>query len=242
VKPLRYALPGLLASLLALSSPPALADGPPRDPYIQVSGHGELHVAPDMAYVSLTLEKTGMDAKAARADVEARSAKVIALARKLGIADKDIDAPSVSVSPDYECVSSSVSSGCTNKLVGQHVSRGITLTLRDLRRYGDLADGLFAAGVSSLGDVSPDRSDRAALDEKARALAVQDARAKAAGLAKSAGVELGAVYSIAEQGGYNGPRPVMMAAMDKSSEAAPEYLSGKLDIGADVQVYYLIGK
>ena len=45
-----------LLLLLCLLPVAALADGPPRDPYIQVDGHGEMHVAPDMAVVSLTLE------------------------------------------------------------------------------------------------------------------------------------------------------------------------------------------
>src|SRR4029077_781971 len=92
---MRTALYGLLASLIGFAPLAAVADGLPGSPYIQVNGHAELEGAPDMAYVSLTLEKTDLDAKAARADVEGRTAKVIALARKLGIADKDIDAPSV---------------------------------------------------------------------------------------------------------------------------------------------------
>jgi uncharacterized protein YggE len=225
-------------SLLAVS---ASADGLPTAPYIQVSGRGELQVAPDMAYVSLTVEQTAMDAKSARADVEARTAKVIALARRLGIADKDIDAPSVTVQPQYQWVKND--SGGSRKLVGQHVSRSVTLTLRDLSRYGDLVDGLFQAGVTDLGNVQTDRSDRHALEQKARALAVADARDRAAGLAQSAGVNLGSVYSIAEQGGGFTPQPMRMYAASIAAAApAPEYLNGKIQINADVTVFYLIDK
>lgn len=235
----------LLASSMALTPLAASADGLPDQPYIAVSGHSELQVAPDMAYVSLTLEKTGLDAKAAREDVEARAAKVIALARKLGIADKDIDAPSVRVYPEYTWVTSSISgSKGQRKLTGQHVTRAITLTLRDLGHYGELVDGLFDAGVTDLGDVVMDRSDRTALEQKARGLAVADARDRAAGLAQSAGVNLGAVYSITEQGGGYVPRPMNMvreAAMS-AAPATPEYLDGKLQISADVSVLYLIAK
>ena len=230
-------LPVLLLCLLPFA---ALADGPPRDPYIQVNGHGELRVAPDMAVVTLSLEKTDMVAKVARADVEARTAKVIALARKLGIPDKDIQAPAVTVYPQYEWVSNSIGGG-KQVLKGQHVSRRVALTLRDLGRYGDLVDGLFAAGVTTLGNVAFDRSDRKALQEQARALAVADAHDKAAGLAKSAGVNLGAVFSITEQGGGFEPRP-MMAMAAKSADGTPEYLSGEIELDADLQVYYLIGK
>src|SRR5579872_7461483 len=125
----------------------AAADGLPGSPYIQVNGHGELQVVPDMATLSLTVEKTAPDAAAARADVEARAAKVLDAARKAGIADKDIDAPSVTVEPAYDWGNN------TRKLVGQHVSRSIMLTLRDLSRYGELVDGLFKAGVTDLGTV-----------------------------------------------------------------------------------------
>ncbi len=231
--------------LLCLLPSAAFADGPPRDPYIQVNGHGEVRVAPDMALLSLTLEKTDADAKAARADVEARAAKVIALARQLGLPDKDIVAPAVTAYPVYGCAAtalSSASGNCKRVRLGQHVSRAVTLTLHDLSRYGDLVDGLFSIGVTDLGGVAFDRSDRKALQEQARGLAVTDAHDKAAGLAKSAGVTLGAVFSIADQGASGGPRPMVMAMAARSPEATPEYLNGEIEIDADVLVYYLIGK
>jgi hypothetical protein len=240
----------LLLTLSLLVPVLAVADGLPTAPYIQVNGHGELQVAPDMAYISLSLEKTSLDAKAARADVEGRAAKVIALARQLKIADKDIDAPSVTVYPEYDWVveRSTVSSGSESKrvrkLTGQHVTRAITLTLRDLGHYGELVDGLFAAGITDLGNVVMDCSDREALQQKASALAVGDAHDRAAGLAQSAGVTLGSVYSITEQGGGYAPRPMSMAravSMD-AAPAAPEYLGGKIQISADVTVFYLINK
>ena len=217
-----------------------LADGLPSSPYIEVNGHGELHVAPDLAYVNLTLEKTSMDAKAARADVEARAAKVIALARQLGIADKDIKAPAITVYPQYDWHQTSSGDG-KQVLVGQHVTRSISLTLRDLSRYGALADGLFAAGVTRLDDVVPDRSDRDQLQQQALAQAVRDAHGKAEALATAASVALGAVYRISEQEGSRGPRPMMMAAARGAGNQEPEFLSGEIEIDADVAAYYLIG-
>jgi hypothetical protein len=235
-----------LLAALSVFAPLSFADGLPASPYIQVNGHGELQVAPDMATLSLTVEKVAPDAAAARADVEARSAKVLAAARQVGIADRDIDAPSVSVYPEYGCESrglSSVSGDCTRKVTGQHVTRMVTLTLRDLAKYGELVDGLLKAGVTDLGAVDMDRSDRRALEQKARALAVGDAHDRAAGLAQSAGVTLGAVYSISEQAAAFAPRPMMARALATSAAPAePEYLNGKIEISADVTVFYLINK
>ena len=220
----------------------AYADGMPTGPYIQVSGHGEEHVAPDMLMVSLTIEKTSMDASAARADVEGRAAKVLALARKLGLADKDIRAPAVTVEPRYEWHSGPGGDG-KQVLVGQHVMRVITLTLRDVSRYGDLVDGLFAAGVTRLDGVIPDTSQREALQQQALAAAAADAHERATALARGADVGLGPVFSISEQGEARGPRPLMMATASREAGASqPEFLSGEIDIEADVLAYYLIGK
>lgn len=234
-------MPKFSAFLLLLLSSAAFADGLPTGPYIQVSGHGEQHVVPDMLNVSLAIEKTSMDAAAARADVETRAGKVLALLRKLGVADKDIRAPAVTVEPQYEWRSGPGGDG-KQVLVGQHVVRGISLTLRDISRYSALADGLFAAGVTRLDGVIPDTSQRALLQQQALAAAVADAHDRAAALARGAGVTLGPVFSIAEQGEERGPRPMMMAAVSQAGASQPEYLSGEIDIGAEVQVYYLIGK
>ncbi|HEY1772087.1 MAG TPA: SIMPL domain-containing protein [Gammaproteobacteria bacterium] len=233
----------LFASLLLLAPLASSADGLPDQAYISVSGRGELNVAPDIAYISITLEKIAPDAKAARADVEARTAKVLAAARKVGIADKDIDAPSISIQPAYGWDRKQPEGTSVQKLVGQQVTRTVTLTLRELDKYGELADGLVQSGVSSAYSIGFDRSDRAALEQKARALAVADAHGRAAGLAQSAGVNLGAVYSITEQDGGFAPRPMRAMALEAASgPSAPEYLSGKIEISAEVSVLYLIGK
>jgi hypothetical protein len=231
--------------VLALTALPlaAGADGLPKDPFIQVSGHGELQITPDILHVSLTVEKTDKDVKVARADVESRTSKVIELARKLGVADRDIDAAALYVYPLYQWQRSDRPGGVNGQtLVGQHVTRSVYVTLRDISRYGDLLDGLVAAEVTRVDNVTPDLKDRQVQARNALQLAIADAHDNALMVAKSAGVTLGAVYSIAEQGGGYTPRPVAMAgAMRAASEAgATEYLPGQLEIDADVTVYYLI--
>jgi hypothetical protein len=192
---------------------------------------------PDLMYVALTVEKTDMDLGVARKDVEQRATKVIELARKLGMVDKDIDAAAIYVSPDYEWSNNS------QKFKGQHVTRSITLTLRNIDRYTDLVNGLIGAGVTRLDNVTPDRSDRRALEQKALQLAVIEAHDKAAGMAATASVSLGPVYSIAEESAGRRVRPMMATAQvaGGSPPSGAEYLSGEIEITADVSVYYLIG-
>lgn len=235
----------LILFLVAFIPVAVLADGLPQAPYIHVTGHGEVHAVPDILRVSLTLEKTSLDAKAARADVEERAAKVLAVAAKLGIADKDIAAPSVTVYPDYQWQQSSISSSGQGKqvLTGYHVTRAISLTLRDVSRYGELADGLFAAGVTRLDSVDPDSSKRQELQRQAMTAAVADARNKAETLADAADVPLGGLYSLMDVSADRGPHPVaMITAARMSPEPNPQFLNGEIEIDADVDVYYLIAK
>ena len=69
----------LIMFLLPLT---ALADALPSSPYVQVSGHGTLTVVPDMAHVTLTVEKTDKNLATARADVEQRASQVIEAAKE----------------------------------------------------------------------------------------------------------------------------------------------------------------
>src|SRR5579871_3082575 len=234
----------LVLFLVAFIPVAVLADGLPQAPYIHVTGHGEVHAVPDILRVSLTLEKTSLDAKAARADVEERAAKVLAVAAKLGIADEDIVAPSVTVYPDYQWQQSSISSSGQGKqvLTGYHVTRAVTLTLRDVSRYGELADGLFAAGVTRLDSVDPDSSKRVDLQRQAEAAAVADARSKAESLADAADVPLGSMFSLSDAGTPRTPRGVLMAALAPESSKPAQFLNGEIEIDADVDVYYLIAK
>ncbi|MGH8307790.1 MAG: SIMPL domain-containing protein [Gammaproteobacteria bacterium] len=222
----------LLLFLLPLA---VLADALPSAPYVQVSGHGTLTVVPDMVHVTLTVEKTDKNLAAARADVERRVGQIIGSAKKLGIPERDINAATISVWPQYQWQDN------TQVFVGQHVSRRIEIILRDMSRYADLVSALIKAGVTNIGSTTLDRSDMPALRRQALAKAVDDAHARATALTAAAGVSLGSVYSITENTGFTRPQPVMMAAkMAPAGEA--KYEPGTIEVTADVGIVYLLNK
>ena len=221
-----------LVLLLALSPFAAFAGPLPTTPYVQVTGHGSLTVVPDMARVTVSVAKTDKDLALARGDVEQRAAAVIAAAHKLGIAERDISAARISIWPEYQRQNNS------QVFAGQHVSRNIVITLRDLTRYADLVAALIKAGVTTF-DTALDRSDVATLRRQALAQAVEDAHARALALAQAAQVNLGAVYSITESNGFARPQPMMMAAKMAPADGA-QYQPGTMEINADISVVYLL--
>jgi uncharacterized protein YggE len=185
-----------------------------------------------MARITVTVAKTDKDLALARNDVENHASAAIAAARKLGIAERDISAANISIWPEYQWQNNS------QVFVGQHVSRRIVITLRDLAHYADLIGALVKAGVTTF-DTTLDRSDLAELRRQALAKAVDDAHARAAALVAAAGASLGPVYSISENSGFVRPQPVVMAAKMAPAGGA-EYEPGTMEVNADVSVVYLL--
>lgn len=208
------------------------ADALPSAPYVQVTGHGSLTVVPDMARVTVTVAQTDKDLTLARNDVESRATAVIASARQLGVAERDISAASISIWPEYQWQTNS------QIFIGHHVSRRIEITLRDLSRYIELIGALVKSGVTTF-DTALDHSDLTDLRRQALAKAVEDAHARALALALAADVSLGAVYSITENTGFAVPRPLVTGARMAPAGGA-EYAPGTMEINADINVVYLL--
>ncbi len=224
----------LVVLALLLMPAAALAGVLPSVPFIRVSGYGSFRVLPDMLRISFTLEQTNKDLGAAERDVNARAQEVITLAHRLDIADHDINAAAIYISPQYSWQNNQ------QRYLGEHVIRSVQLTLRDLKRYPQLVNGLVRIGVTTLGAVQPGRSDMQSLRAKALAQAVRDARARAAAMAAGAGVSLGRVYSISDNSVVSRPRPLIMAA-GAASSGGPEYAAGSIEITAEVTAVYFIG-
>lgn len=212
----------------------AFADALPSAPYVQVTGHGSLSVVPDMAHITVSVAKTSQDLAAARSEVEQRASAVIAAARKQGVAERDINAANISIWPEYQWQNNS------QVFKGQHVSRRIEITLRDLQRYPDLIGALVKAGVTTF-STTLDRSDLPALRRQALAAAVEDAHARALALTQAAAAVLGPVYSISENDVMPRPQPLMMAARAAPADAGnAEYEPGSMEISVNVNVVYLL--
>ena len=104
-------------------------------------------------------------------------------------------------------------------ITGYSVSNNVTVTLRDLPRLGSLLDKAVAAGANSAYGVSFGHNDLSALLDKARPLAVADARRKAEIYASAGGARLGRLATLTEE---TGPQsPIAFASRTFVQGAAP---------------------
>jgi uncharacterized protein len=227
---------GALA-LVVLTAAPATADDQPVRRLV-VSGSGEASARPDMAVISAGVVAQADTASAALADNTRAMNAVLEQLRASGLADDDVQTSQFSVSPLYEQRRPDPQTTQPPRIVGYQVSNQVTARVRDLDRLGEVLDALVSAGANSIDGPAFDIADPKPLLEQARDAAVADALAKARRYAAAAGVELGEILSIEEQGGaYPPPRPMMRAeAMASAVPIAP----GQTELSASVTMVFAI--
>jgi hypothetical protein len=229
---------------LALLFLPALASFAAAQPagqaeprLLTVSGTGEAKAVPDQATVSagvVTEAKTAGDALAANS--RAMNA-VFATLKRFGIPDKSIQTSNFSVAPQYPDYDSKQ----PRRIIGYQVSNTVTVTVDDLAKLGPALDALVSSGANSLGDIAFSVRDEKPLLAQAREAAVKDAMAKAETLARAAGVSLGPIVSIGEEGAAAPVRPMYRTmAMAAAPAAPPPVAAGEESLTANVTISWEI--
>ncbi|HJP71482.1 MAG TPA: SIMPL domain-containing protein, partial [Candidatus Limnocylindria bacterium] len=140
--------------------------------WISVSATGEASVAPDIGVVSFAVSGSGKHLASTRDEVNRRSSAVLAALRELDIAESDVNAPDMSVHPEYDYRKG-------QRLVGYRVNRQMTVRVRDLDRLGEVQDAVTAAGANELHGARMEASDPSAAEHEALRRAMAAARAKA---------------------------------------------------------------
>lgn len=221
--------------LLAFAPLALVAASLPDRPHVVVVAEGEVEAVPDIAHLNLQISDTRDTASAAKAEVDQRSSMVLNAAREQGISEENIRASQIRVYPDYEWDEGK------RLLRGQRVERSIELKLTDLSRYGDLLDGLVLAGITELGSVSFDLSNRKELVGQALDAAVANAKRKAEVLAKGFGRKLDGIFHVDESGAgaVMAERTHLMMSAKASSDASP-VLFGKQAVKAKLKVVFLL--
>lgn len=193
---------------------------------ITVTGTGTVESTPDQAQFSLGVDSSGSSASAALAADSEQMRRVLAALFAAGVAKKDVQTQDVSVSRGYPDENS------------YSASNSVSVTIRDLAKAGSVLDAATHAGANNVYGPTLTRSNQDELQAKALRQAVDAARAKARVLADAAGVQLGRVTAITEDGGE--AMPVYEAALARRAPSAPVE-PGKQQTSATVRVTFAIG-
>ena len=86
-------------------------------------------------------------------------------------------------------------------ITGYSVSNNVTVMVRDIPRLGSLLDKAVTAGANSIYGIGFGHNNASALLDKARPLAVADARRKAEIYASAGGARIGRLMVLTEEAG-----------------------------------------
>jgi uncharacterized protein YggE len=229
---LMLALAGLLVAAQPGHAQSAGAQPVINGTRLDVSAEGAVSRAPDLAVINAGVVSQAPTAAAAMQDNAGRMAATVAALKRAGVADRDIQTSSISLSPQYRYAENKAP-----EITGYQASNQVSVRFRDIKRAGAILDTLVAQGANQINGPSfvVEKAD-AALDE-ARVAAIKAARARADLYAQAAGLRVKRIISISESQGYAPspyPVPVMMARAEKAADTAIEPGEQKLTINVSV--------
>ncbi|WP_207181906.1 SIMPL domain-containing protein [Anaerocellum diazotrophicum] len=201
---------------------------------ITVKGQASVYVEPDVAILTFGVLSENISADAAYSQTAAKISKTIDAIKKLGIDPKDIKTLRVNVYPKY---SYNKDDG-TSKIVGFYASTDLTVTVRNLSIVGKTIDTAFKNGVNTFSSLTFDISNSSSYYNQALSKALENAKQKAATIAKGLGISLSKPKSVTENSYVNTPPIVYYKAEALASSASTQIQPGTIEIKAEVTLVY----
>lgn len=208
-----------------------------------VQGNGEVRVQPDIARLNLGVQTQDKDPQRAASTNATGTQAVIAALRAMGIAERDIQTASFSISPQYDYRQRPNDNGPQQPiLTGYQVNNEVRVVVRRLENAGRALDAAIRAGANTASGLSFDLDNREASRDEALRRAVSDAGRKASVLSRASGNQPYHLSAIVEGGGDSGPRPMMMMARAaEGMQASTPVAAGEIVVSASVTGYYGLG-
>ncbi|HOE65395.1 MAG TPA: SIMPL domain-containing protein [Candidatus Hydrogenedentes bacterium] len=176
--------------LLCVAGGAALAQEQKPFRSISVSGTVEAKTAPDQIVWRIRLTDTNKDMRLAKTSNDQKVKSVVALRKKLGVDDADVETGQVSIRREYE-------RGNMGPFKHFAVQRDVAIRQRDLKQFDKFLDALVSSAEMEA-SFSFESSRIHEVRAETRLKAIEAARNKAEAMAKAAGCNLGTVMTIRE--------------------------------------------
>ena len=206
---------------------------------ITVSATGTAEAAPDMAIITVGVTNQDRQASVAMQATSDAVGKILARLADMGTDPRDVQTRDLSLSPVWS--GRNASSGAAPQITGFVASNRVVLRVRNLDELGRVMDAVIQDGANDFGGLSFSVQDPAPLEVSARDNAVAAAMAKAAQLAQAAGVTLGPVLTISDQGGGARPMP-QMREMSLSDAGGVPVAGGEISVAVTVLMEFAIAE
>ena len=217
-----------LSPVLAETSAPAK---------LVITGEGNAAAVPDMALITLGAVAENAEAGVALREMGERIRAIHQRLEEAGIEARDIQTGELSLQPRR---AQPTQPGEPGKIETFIAASDVTIRVRDLDSLGALLDSAVADGANTLRGLRFDLQSPGPVEDDARRAAVADARRKAELYAEAAGVTLGPILSIEEQGGVQ-PRMMRAEMSGFAADAGMPVASGEMEVRSSVSITWAIG-
>jgi uncharacterized protein len=232
---MRTALAGVLSAVVLAVGGCAGSPLAVQSNVVTVSGQGAVSITPDTAVAQVGVEARAPQLNDALSDATQRMTQVLESMRALGIDARDITTSRLAIEP---IAAPRRNESDPVRIDGYRVGNTAQVRIRDIRSVGRVLDAVVRAGANSVGSLAFTVNDRTSVEAQARALAVRDAATKARQLADAAGVRLGPLLTLSEQG-IGRPVPV---ARGLSAMASMPVEPGEVEVTVVVEARYRIDR
>jgi uncharacterized protein YggE len=205
---------------------------------LSVSAQAEAKRVPDVATISAGVVTQAADANAAMRANAVQMDKVMAAIKAAGIAERDIQTSGINLNPQYKYVENQQPT-----ITGYQASNTVSIKVREIGKLGEVLDALVASGANQVNGPSFEIDQPEAVYDEARRAALEKAQQRAQMYAKSLDLKVRRIVSISEGGGFQPPRPMMMAKAAGFDRAESSPVSpGETTLTANLDVVFELGR
>lgn len=200
--------------------------------HITVSGTAQQEVAPDMAYVYISIYGRGDTADNAASEAAAKTAAVKKSLLGLSITSDQFESVNYYLSPVYN----------KNKITGYQANNNLKIRVNDLDKVGAVIDKAAAAGVDGINNIEFDVSNKELVQRQLLSAAVENARQQAAVIANAGGRSLGRMIG-AQINNYSNIGRMYNSVMLKGeavSDSSTVIEAKNIKVNASVEVTYAL--
>jgi len=222
-----------------------------------VVGTGKVIAVPDVAVIDAGVTVSNVSsAERAKEQITSVNNKIISTVKSLGVEKKDIETSSFNIYPEYSnttiqpvllkgSVQSSPSTmeaiGTGSKISGYNGSVTVTIKVRNKSVVSQVIQKVTDAGGTNITGPRFTIDDRSVYQQKARSLAIADAKDQAKKLAKELGISLGKVTNMVESGAtpfYDYSRSLTAADQSSKASETPVFEEGSDTITSSVTLFF----
>ena len=199
---------------------------------VTVSASGSATAPPDVAHINTGVQTKAASAREAMAANTVLMTKLIDGLKAAGLDAKDLHTTSINLSPRY----TQPRDGKQPVITGYFAQNQVRITVRDIKKLGELLDTAISLGATQVNGISFDVSAAETLRDEARKAAMVNARRRAELYAAAAGASLGQVITISETAQASGVRLMQSSAMSRSAGASIPVEAGEMQLETNVYV------